>query len=341
LNSKFSCPRFRQSANHKSVLLLLLLGLSLCSTGSAQSRHDRMANSIRGEMEFLASDALQGRGSGTHDELVAAVYLASQLESMGIAPMGDAGSYIQNVSGEFEFFREGKKPWNTRNVIGVIPGRDEKLKDQVILLTAHLDHLGIGKPVDSDKIYNGADDDASGCIAVLQLARALARHEPPRRTVVFAFFGSEETGGQGDQYFLEHPPVPLKNIVANLEFEMIGRADPAVKPDELWLTGFDRTNLGPELAHHGAKLVADPHPEQNFFQRSDNYALARQGIVAQTVSSFGLHKDYHRPSDEISRIDFDHMEQAIHSMMKPVNWLANSEFKPEWVEGKKPERSSN
>lgn len=336
LNSAVLYLSFPEFPKHKSALVLLLMCISLCPGGSAQTRHDRMANSIRGEMEFLASDALQGRGSGTHDELVVAVYLASQLQSMGIAPMGDHGSYIQNVSGEFEFYREGKKQWNTRNVIAVIPGRDEKLKDQVILLTAHLDHLGIRKADEGDNIYNGADDDASGCIAVLQLARALAHHKPPRRTVIFAFFGSEETGGQGDQFFLEHPPVPLKNIVANLEFEMIGRADPAVKPDQLWLTGFDRTNLGPELAHHGAKLVADPHSEQNFFRRSDNYALARQGIVAQTVSSFGLHKDYHRPSDEITRIDFDHMEQAIRSMTKPVKWLANSEFKPEWVEGKKP-----
>jgi Zn-dependent M28 family amino/carboxypeptidase len=206
----------------------------------------------------------------------------------------------------------------------------------VILLTAHLDHLGVGKPVNGDSIYNGADDDASGCVAVLQLARVLAQGTPPRRTVYFVFFGSEETGGQGDEYFLQHPPVPLKNIVANLEFEMIGRPDPAIKPDQLWLTGFDRSNLGPELARHGAKLVADPHPKEQFFQRSDNYALAKQGVIAHTVSSFGLHTDYHRPSDEISRIDFTHMEQAIASLVKPVRWLANSDFKPQWVEGKKP-----
>jgi Zn-dependent M28 family amino/carboxypeptidase len=199
-----------------------------------------------------------------------------------------------------------------------------------------MDHIGIGKPVNGDNIYNGADDDASGCIAVLQLARALAHEKAPKRTVLFVFFGSEETGGQGNQYFLQHPPVPLKSIVANLEFEMIGRADSAVKPDELWLTGFDRSNLGPELAKHGAKLVADPHPKQNFFQRSDNYALAKQGIVAHTVSSFGLHPDYHQPGDDVAHIDFAHMDQAIHSMLEPVKWLANSEFKPEWVEGKKP-----
>jgi len=298
------------------------------STGTA-------GNQIRGELEFLASDALQGRGSGTSDELLAATYLASELRAIGIQPAGDNGGFIQDVSGEFRF-RGGPKPWHTRNVIGILPGRDQKLKSEVILLTAHMDHLGKGTPVNGDEIYNGADDDASGCVAVLQLARALAHDGLAKRTVIFAFFGSEETGGQGNQFFLQHPPVPLDSIVANLEFEMIGRTDSAVKPDELWLTGFDRSNLGPELARHGARLVNDPHPEQQFFRRSDNFALARRGIVAHTVSSFGLHTDYHRPGDEVGKIDFQHMEQAIDSMLKPVEWLANSDFKPQWVEGRKP-----
>jgi Zn-dependent M28 family amino/carboxypeptidase len=321
-------------ATRIKLFLFINLFCFLTVTSAQQSKTDQAQ--IRGAIEFLASDAMQGRASGTHDELLAATYLASQLREIGVEPVGDNGGYIQNVSGEFNFYREGKKQWNTRNVIGKLQGRDEKLKDQVILLTAHMDHIGIGKPVNGDNIYNGADDDASGCVAVLQLARALAHDKAPKRTVLFVFFGSEETGGQGNQYFLQHLPVPLKSIVANLEFEMIGRADTSIKPDELWLTGFDRSNLGPELAKHGAKLVADPHPKENFFQRSDNYALAKQGIVAHTVSSFGLHSDYHRPGDDITHIDFSHMDLAIHSMLDPVKWLANSEFKPEWVEGKKP-----
>ena len=320
-------------ATRKTVVFICAFFCFL-TLSPAQSARD--IDQIRGAMEFLASDALQGRGSGSHDELLAATYLASQLRQIGIEPAGDSGGYLQNVSGEFNFFREGKKQWETRNVIGVLHGSDSRLKDEVVLLTAHLDHVGMREAANGDNIYNGADDDASGCVAVLQLARALAQKQAPRRTVLFVFFGSEETGGQGNQYFLQHPPVPIKNIVANLEFEMIGRPDSAVKPDELWLTGYERSNLGPELAKHGAKLVADPHPRQNFFQRSDNYALARQGVVAQTVSSFGLHADYHRPSDDVAHIDFAHMEQAVRSMVGPVEWLANSDFKPEWLEGKKP-----
>ena len=318
-----------------TMILFTVLLLSFLPFSQETSAHDALANHIHGELAFLADDALKGRGSGTADELVAAVYLASQLREMGVRPAGDHGGYIQDVSGEFRF-RGGPRQWHTRNVIGIIPGRDSKLRDEVVLLTAHLDHLGVQQAVNGDSIYNGADDDASGCVAVLELARVLAGKKATKRTIVIALFGSEETGGQGDQYFLDHPPAPLKNIVANLEFEMIGRPDSAVKPDELWLTGFDRSNLGPELAKHGAKLVADPHPSEQFFQRSDNFALAKKGIVAHTVSSFGLHSDYHQPSDDLAHVDFKHMEQAIESMFKPVEWLANSDFKPEWNPGKKP-----
>ncbi|HEY4901771.1 MAG TPA: M20/M25/M40 family metallo-hydrolase [Terriglobales bacterium] len=222
------------------------------------------------------------------------------------------------------------KTTHTWNVLAKIEGTDEK--EQVVLLSAHLDHLG----VEDGKTYYGADDDASGTVAVMELARVLAKEPKPKRTIIVALWGSEETGLVGSRYFLSTPTFELKHIVANLEFEMIGRPDPKAKPDELWLSGWDRTNLGPELAQHGANLVGDPHPEQKFFTRSDNYALAKQGIIAQTVSSFGLHPDYHQPTDTVDKIDFRHMDQAIASMIGPVTWLANTDFKPEWVEGKKP-----
>jgi Zn-dependent M28 family amino/carboxypeptidase len=171
---------------------------------------------------------------------------------------------------------------------------------------------------------------------VLALAEALAKGPALKRTVVFAWFGSEEAGGYGARYFVEKPITPLEKIVANLEFEMIGRPDPSIAPHTLWLTGWERTNLGPQLAAHGARLVADPHPAENFFTRSDNFTLARRGIVAQTVSSFGLHADYHQPSDKLERIDFAHMTEAIQSLLTPVRWLADSDFRPDWAAGGKP-----
>ncbi|HEX3100685.1 MAG TPA: M20/M25/M40 family metallo-hydrolase, partial [Pyrinomonadaceae bacterium] len=226
---------------------------------------------------------------------------------------------------------------NTWDAMGKITGSDPTLKSEIILLTSHLDHLGVraNAPGD-DKIFNGADDDASGSVAVLEMARILGSGKKPKRTVYFVCFGSEESGGAGATWFVNNMPFPKERLVANLEFEMIGRPDAKVKPEELWLTGYERSNLGPELAKRGAKLVQDPHPDQNFFQRSDNIQLARAGIIAHTVSSFGLHKDYHQASDEIKTIDFVHMTRSINSMVAPVQWLINSNFKPAWNPGGKP-----
>ena len=226
----------------------------------------------------------------------------------------------------------------TWNAIGILPGSDRRAANEVIILSAHMDHLGVNESLQGDKIFNGADDDASGCVAVLELARVLAAGKRPRRTIYFVGFGSEERGGYGSQQFISDPPVPLTQIVANINLEMLGRPDPKIAPGQLWLTGYERSNLGPELAKQGAALVADPHPDQNFFRRSDNYNFALRGVVAHTVSSFGLHTDYHRPSDEVSKIDFPFMTRSLNSLVKPIQWLANSTFRPAWLPGKAPTR---
>jgi Zn-dependent M28 family amino/carboxypeptidase len=222
----------------------------------------------------------------------------------------------------------------TWNAVGMIRGTDAKLKSEAILLSAHLDGQGVGSGA-GDQIFNSADDDASGVVTALGLARLLADGPKPRRTIIFAFYGSEEEGGYGSQSFREDPPVPLEKMIVNLQFEMVGRPDPKVG-DKLWLTGYERSTLGPMLAKQGAPIVADPYPEQNFFQRSDNYGMARMGVVAHTVSSFGLHADYHQPGDEASKIDFGHMARAVRSLVGPVEWLANNAVRPEWKKGQKP-----
>jgi hypothetical protein len=306
---------------------------------TAKSKATVSEKSVRSYMNALAGDEMRGRGSATADELAAAKYIASQLKLLKIEPAGDNGNYLQTV----KFQRRQRGDPNappieavTTNVIGILRGRDPKLSNETILLSAHLDHLGVRAGMPGDNIFNGADDDASGVTAVLELAEALAKGKQPKRSVVFALFGSEEIGGYGARYFQEHPPVPVESFVANLEFEMIGRPDSAVAPRTLWLTGYERSDLGVQLAAHGARLVADPHPEQNFFRRSDNYVLARKGIIAHTVSSYGLHADYHRPSDDLAHVDFAHMTEAIASMVEPVNWLVNTDFKPQWSKDGKP-----
>jgi Zn-dependent M28 family amino/carboxypeptidase len=228
------------------------------------------------------------------------------------------------------------RPGETWNTLGMVAGSDPSLRDQAVLFSAHLDHLGTKMTSHGKVIYHGADDDASGVTAVLELARAIASGPRPRRTVLFAFFGSEERGGLGSTYFREFPPLPLSQIVAALEFEMLGRPDDAIPRHKLWLSGYERSDLGSELAAHGAPLVADPHNGEHFFERSDNYPLARKGVVAHTVSSYGLHRDYHRPSDNLAHIDFAHLTEAIEEMIAPAKWLANSDFQPHWLDGEKP-----
>ena len=337
---------FHPSRPNRLLILILTAVAAVFAPASTIAQGTKTATtvteqSVRMYMERLASDDMRGRGSATADELTAARYIAAQLKALKIEPAGDNGDYLQTV----KFTRRARGAaadasgveLTTTNVLGMIRGSDPKFAKETILLSAHLDHLGVRANMPGDNIFNGADDDASGVTAVLELAQALAAGPKPKRTVVFALFGSEEIGGYGARYFQEHPPVPIETFVANLEFEMIARADAAVPADTLWLTGYERSNLGPELAKHGAKLVADPHPEEHFFQRSDNYVLARKGIIAHTVSSFGLHPDYHRPSDDLSHVDFKHMTDAIASMVEPVRWLINSDFKPQWNEGGRPQ----
>ena len=310
----------------RSLLILLIVTCPVAAQIKEQN--------IRAEIGFLASDAMQGRGSGTGYERIAAEYIGSQFRQFGLKPGGDADSagnqsFVQHVE-----LRAG----STWNAIGILRGSDQRATGEVIMLSAHLDHLGVNEALSGGKIFNGADDDASGCVAVLELARILAAGKRPRRTVYFVCFGSEERGGYGSRYFIEHSPVPLTKIVADLTFEMLGRPDAKVPAGTLWLTGFERSNLGPELARQGASLVADPHPEQHFFRRSDNYPLALRGVIAHTISSFGLHADYHRPSDEVSTIDFPFMTRSINSLVKPIRWLANSTFRPAWLPGQAPTR---
>jgi len=227
-------------------------------------------------------------------------------------------------------------PRQTFNAIGYLPGTDPNAG--TLLLSAHLDHLGVGRPVNGDSIYNGANDDAAGTTAVMELAHALAAGPPLRRSVLFVCYGSEEIGTLGSTYFGHHPPVPLKDLVANLEFEMIGNQDPKMPPGVLLLTGWERSNLGPALKEHGALVGPDPYPEQHFFERSDNYALALQGVVAHTAAGWGTPPTYHQPDDDMDHLDLAFMTRAIQSLIEPVRWLASSDFRPQWNAGGQPQR---
>jgi aminopeptidase YwaD len=221
----------------------------------------------------------------------------------------------------------------TTNAVGFLPGTDPNAG--IILLSAHLDHLGV-RP--DGTIMHGANDDASGTTAVIELARALAAGPRSRRGIIFVAYGSEEIGGFGSRYFGAHPPVPLTSIAANIEFEMIGAQDPRLPAGSLMMTGYPRSNLGEALKAHGGLVADDPYPEQNFFQRSDNYSLALRGVVAHTLSGWAVTPTYHQPTDTIANLDIPFMTRAIQSLIEPMRWLAASDFQPRWNEGGQPGR---
>jgi hypothetical protein len=328
---------------------------SVATLGAGTSSHAQQGPTtpadVRRILSALADDSMEGRASGTRGAQRAARYIGGEMQKIGLEPLGDSG-YFQRVAvtadtGSRRRLRVRKsfadldtvprERWRPAvNVLGVIRGSDSALKNEYVLVDAHYDHLGIGRPVNGDSIYNGADDDASGVTAVLEIARQLLNGPKPKRTVVFATMMGEEVGLLGTTWYIAHPAIPLDRMAANLEIEMIGRPDSlAGGVGKAWLTGYERSTMGDELAANGIPIVPDKRPGQRFFQRSDNIAFAMRGIPAHTLSSFNMHSDYHEPSDDITRIDFVHMAGVINAGARAVRLLTDGPA-PTWKPGGRP-----
>lgn len=339
-----------------------IVALAACSGDDAPTEavEDRPpVERLRANLTALAADSMEGRRTGTAGAHRAARFLADRLEEYGVEPAGDS-AYFQRVplarvtvaadggardrlvlpsdDVDFDTIPEDRILRNEVNVVGVLRGSDPEVADEAVIVGAHYDHVGIGQPMDEpgegiDSIYNGADDDGSGTVAVLEIARTLSRGEPPRRTVIFLLSTAEEMGLLGTRWYIDNPVVPMEQTVADLQIEMIGRPDSlAGGPGRGWLTGYERTTMGEQLAEAGSPIVPDPRPDQSFFFRSDNIAFARIGIPAHTLSSFNLHTDYHRPSDEVEEVDFEHMAALVDAAVEAVRFLADGP-RPDWVEG--------
>lgn len=226
-----------------------------------------------------------------------------------------------------------------RNVIGKLVGSDPVLRNEAILLTAHYDHVGVAPRGDGDRIYNGANDDASGVTTVLALAESIgARKLRPKRTLVFMSYFGEEKGLLGSRYYAAHPVFPLRQTVANLNFEVMGRTDDSdgKREGQITATGFDYTTLGEALTAAGAATGvgtwSHPRNSDDFFARSDNQALADVGIPAITVAVAFMYPDYHRPGDHWEKIDFPNMEKVVRTLSVAVTRIANSDTAPQWME---------
>lgn len=197
------------------------------------------------------------------------------------------------------------------NVVGVIPGRRSH---EIVLFSAHYDHIGVREEVSGDAIANGANDDASGTTAVIELARYFSAKEQPERTLVFAAFTAEEIGGHGSSYLARQ--LDPDQIVAMFNIEMIGKVS-AAGPRSAWITGFERSDFGAILQQSALgteySFHADPYPDQNLFYRSDNATFARLGVPAHTISTtqIDIDPDYHQVSDEVETLDLGHLTDTI------------------------------
>ena len=235
----------------------------------------------------------------------------------------------------------------TQNVVGIVEGSDPERAGEYVALGAHYDHVGIGNPVDGDAIYNGADDDGSGTTALLALAEAFAGGERPRRSLLFVWHTGEEVGMWGSRYINEQPPVPLPQVVAALNIDMIGRSraagdtnpanDTLTGPEEVYIIGpgvqsaelgeiLDQVNDGYLGLTFNPMYDTTDHPERFFF-RSDHINYARNGIPIAFFFS-GVHEDYHRPSDHADKIDYEKMLKITRTIYASAWELAMRDGRP-------------
>jgi peptidase M28-like protein len=200
------------------------------------------------------------------------------------------------------------------NVVGRIEG---KRANEIVLFSAHYDHIGIGEEYEGDSIYNGANDDASGTTAVIELARYFNTRGTPERTLVFAAFTAEEVGGYGSKHYSQQ--LNPDEIVAMLNIEMIGKTS-KIGPNSAWMTGWEKSDLG-EILQNNLKEVsfnffADPYPDQNLFYRSDNATLARLGVPAHSISTteIDIDEDYHQLSDGFETMNIENVTNTIEAI---------------------------
>lgn len=278
------------------------------------------ASQILIDVSYLASDELEGRDTGSEGILAAAKYLQNRLHEIGVQP----------YKGDFfdDFDAQGKKGFN---IVGMLPGTDGVLKNEVVVIGAHYDHIGIMKAVAGDSIANGANDNATGTASVLAIAESLKKIDFNRRTVVFALFSAEEKGLIGSKHLAKRMKADKENVVAMINFEMTGT--PMEGRDYIaYLTGYDKSNMGAVFNQANEERVVtgklDAAASMNLFMRSDNYPFYTEfQIPAQTFCTFDFTNfdHYHKVGDEISEVNAPHMAAVIDAIMPGIMKVVNDE----------------
>ena len=324
------------------LLFCVTLFLSSCSSSQNKNKNEKEVNikgysaSITSEelkdmLYAYASDEFEGRKTGEPGQKKAIEFIKNHYVANNIpSPIAD-GDYFQEIPSSY--FRSGIK--DSENVVAYIKGREKP--DEVIVISAHLDHIGIDENGD---INNGADDDGSGTVAILEIAEAFKKAEKdgngPKRSIVFLHVTGEEIGLYGSRYYADEDPIfPLKNTVANLNIDMIGRVDSKHEESDknyLYLIGADK--LSKEL-HDVSEAVNekyfnlefdytynDDNDPNRFYYRSDHYNFAKNNIPVIFYFN-GTHADYHRPSDTPDKINYEFLETRTRLIFHTAWELAN------------------
>ncbi len=274
---------------------------------------------VRKHLYTLASDEMGGRKPGTEGIEKAARYIETEFQKIGLKKFKNLPTYRQN------FEDKGIKMFN---VLGMLEGKSKK--DEFVIISAHYDHLGTKKNGEGDLIFNGANDDASGVVGVLVLAKYFAK-VGTERSVLFVAFTAEEMGLIGSKHFGKD--IDASKFVAGINLEMIGKT-PSFGPNTAWLTGFERSDFGKiiqkNLKGTGYQLFPDPYKKFNLFFRSDNASLARLGVPSHTFSTtpIDVDKDYHKVTDEAETLNITVITQTIQAVAKGTESIVNGRDTP-------------
>jgi hypothetical protein len=314
---------------NKKILFLLLCSFLLlsCSTNKVATKTDKAkktevsdylqfisSESLQTNLTVIASDEMEGRDTGSEGQKKAGRYIIDFYKKHGVGFPKGATDYYQHIPADFLNSKRNKNLPDSENIWAFIEGTEKP--EEIVIISAHYDHLGIGK----GEIYNGADDDGSGTVAIMEIAAAFqkAKNEGngPKRSILIIHMTGEEHGLHGSRYYTQNPLFPIANTVANVNIDMIGRRDPLHKNTNnyVYLIGSDylSTDLYNVCEDVNKKYnfltidykYNDKSDPNRYYYRSDHYNFAQKGIPVVFLYN-GEHEDYHKPTDDVSKIEFD------------------------------------
>jgi len=303
-------------------LVVLLLILSCKSSVKIESKSITITSTeVKEVVTYLASDKNQGRNTGSDGINASATYIENQLKAFGVKPYYE--TYRDNFKvGEMDAF----------NVVGFIEGTDATLKNEVIVLGAHYDHIGSAKAVENDSIANGANDNAAGTSAVMAIAKYFATKKSNKRSIMIALFSAEEMGLLGSKHLAQRLKSENLNLYTMVNFEMIGV--PFKDRDyTAFVTGFEKSNMAQKMNEYlGSNFIgfSEIAKKYNLFRQSDNYAFYKEfKLPCHTISSCDLsnYDYYHHVDDEIDKLDYEHMASLINTVIPAIEKMSNTETK--------------